>query len=298
MIVVIGSGISGLIIGKKVNANLILEEQPLIGGVLAFDSIFGIEIPYILPITYKPFQLNNFEFKYKEYEINIVYRKYEYFHNKICEFCEELPKWLTFDSVKKIYIIENIPEFIYELSRNMKIVKEYPIRIDENKIITNKGNVYRFSKIYNTGSLKRISRLLGLDTSFLGHISAFTLLILAKRKENNKDWNVYLSGDSAETYAVVIRIDDVIKDFQLYYIYSFLRTNQKNMDIERILVDLKRRQIISPNEIVAFRSRLLSEAILFGHLNEKVPINMINCGRLGEWRNYSIDETILRAQNC
>ncbi|ACP38732.1 hypothetical protein [Saccharolobus islandicus] len=297
MIIIIGAGIAGLLLSKRVNADLILEEQPVIGGVFASDNVFGVDLPYVLPIINNPMKLTNIGLNYIEYDLKILYRKYDYFKDKICKFCDKLPTWLNFDLMRKLYVVRNIPDFIAILSKNVRIVKEYPIRIDDKKIITNKGNVYKYTKTYNTGSLKKMSKLLGLDNSNLKHKSVLTLMILA-RKEYERDWNVHLSGDTADSFSVIIRLDNIIKDLDLYYVYSFIDTNQKNIDIDRIILDLKRRQIISLNEIVAFRSKLISEALLFGEINDKMLPNVINCGRLGEWKNYDIIETISRIQNC
>ncbi|ADX83282.1 hypothetical protein [Saccharolobus islandicus] len=297
MIIIIGAGIAGLLLSKRVNADLILEEQPVIGGVFASDNVFGVDLPYVLPIINNPMKLTNIGLSYIEYDLKILYRKYDYFKDKICKFCDKLPTWLNFDLMRKLYVVRNIPDFIATLSKNVRIVKEYPIRIDDKKIITNKGNVYKYTKTYNTGSLKKMSKLLGLDNSNLKHKSVLTLMILA-RKEYERDWNVHLSGDTADSFSVIIRLDNIIKDLDLYYVYSFIDTNQKNIDIDRIILDLKRRQIISLNEIVAFRSKLISEALLFGEINDKMLPNVINCGRLGEWKNYDIIETISRIQNC
>ncbi|MCH4814337.1 MAG: hypothetical protein QXY87_01865 [Saccharolobus sp.] len=297
MIIIIGAGIAGLLLSKRVNADLILEEQPVIGGVFASDNVLGVDLPYVLPIINDPMKLTNIGLNYMEYDLKILYRKYDYFKDKICKFCDKLPTWLNFDLMRKLYVIRNITDFIATLSKNVRIVKEYPIRIDDKKIITNKGNVYKYTKIYNTGSLKKMSKLLGLDNSNLKHKSVLTLMILT-RKEYERDWNVHLSGDTADSFSVIIRLDNIIKDLDLYYVYSFIDTNQKNIDIDRIILDLKRRQIISLDEIVAFRSKLISEALLFGEINDKMPPNVINCGRLGEWKNYDIIETISRIQNC
>ncbi|QGA67864.1 NAD(P)-binding protein [Sulfolobus sp. E11-6] len=297
MIITIGAGIAGLLLSRRVNADLVLEEQPIIGGVFASDNVFGVDLPYVLPIINDPMKIMNVELNYIEYDLKISYRKYEYFKDKICKFCDKLPTWLNFDLTRKLYIIQNMPYFLATLSKNLRIVKEYPIRIDDKKIITNKGNVYKYTKIYNTGSLKKMSKLLGLDNSNLKHKSVLTLIILT-RKEYGKNWNVYLSGDTADSFSVIIRLDNIIKDLDLYYVYSFIDANQKNIDIDRIMLDLKRRQIISLNEIVAFRSKLISEALLFGEINGKMPQNIINCGRLGEWKNYDVIETISRTQNC
>ncbi|QXJ27255.1 hypothetical protein [Saccharolobus shibatae] len=297
MIIIIGAGIAGLLLSKRVNADLILEEQPVIGGVFASDNVFGVDLPYVLPIINDPMKLTNIGLNYMEYDLKILYRKYDYFKDKICKFCDKLPTWLNFDLMRKLYVIRNITDFIATLSKNVRIIKEYPIRIDDKKIITNKGNVYKYTKIYNTGSLKKMSKLLGLDNSNLKHKSVLTLMILT-RKEYERDWNVHLSGDTADSFSVIIRLDNIIKDLDLYYVYSFIDTNQKNIDIDRIILDLKRRQIISLDEIVAFRSKLISEALLFGEINDKMPPNVINCGRLGEWKNYDIIETISRIQNC
>ncbi|AAK40495.1 hypothetical protein SULI_05740 [Saccharolobus solfataricus] len=297
MIVVIGAGISGLLLSKRVKADLILEEQPVIGGVFASDNVFGKDLPYVLPIINDPAKLPNIEFNYLEYDLKLSHRKYDYFEDKICKYCDKLPTWLNFGLMRKLYVIENITAFIDNLSKNVRIIKEYPIRIDDKKIITNKGNMYKYTRVYNTASLKKMYKLLGVDSSNLKHKAALTLLILT-RKTNNKNWNVYLSGDTADSFSVVIKLDNIIKDLDLYYVYSFMDITQKSIDIDRVMLDLKRRQIISLDEIIAFRSKLISEALLFGEINHKITLNMVNCGRLGEWKNYDVIETISRIQNC
>ncbi|MDT7861191.1 MAG: hypothetical protein RRA45_03085 [Saccharolobus sp.] len=296
-IIIIGAGLTGLLLNKRIHADLILEEQPTIGGVYAFDKILDKEIPYVPPILDNPLY-EKFEIRYKEYDTIIHYKKYEHYKDKICKNCNELPKWITFDNMKKFYIIENLPSFLYNLAKNSRILKEYPIRIDDKRIITNKGNIIKYDKIYNTGSYKRISKLLGFKSSSLNFLSSLVMLIIT-RKNNVKPWNVYISGDSADSFSTIIRLDDIFDEFEIYYIYSFMSFNERKIDSDRILLDLKRRQIINPNDIIAFRVKLISEAILFGSIsNEKIPYSIINCGRLGEWKNYNITEIISRIQSC
>ncbi|MEM0263003.1 MAG: hypothetical protein QXQ01_01390 [Saccharolobus sp.] len=296
MRVIIGSGLAGLLLNHKISADLILEEQPTIGGIYSSDKIFEIELPYVCPILAKP--LTNFDFKYKEYDLSVYHRKIEYLKEKICPYCEALPYWITFDNIKKLYIISNITQFVSELSKNSKIIKEYPIKIDKNMIITNKGNILKYQILYNTGSLKRLYKLLGISNDSLGFVSAISLLLIGKSKNKKDEWNVYLSGDRADSFSTIIKLNNFIADFTIYYVYSFTDLNKSKIDIDRILLDLKRRRIVDINDIIAYRAKFISEAILFGSSMKEIQNNIINCGRLGDWRNYSIEETIEKVQNC
>ncbi|MEM1599758.1 MAG: hypothetical protein QXW51_02930, partial [Sulfolobaceae archaeon] len=215
-----------------------------------------------------------------------------------CPYCETLPYWITFDNIKNLYIISNITQFISELSKNSKIIKEYPIKIDKNMIITNKGNILKYQILYNTGSLKRLYKLLGISNDSLGFVSAISLLLIEKSKNKKDELNVYLSGDRADSFSTIIKLNNFIADFTIYYVYSFTDLNKSKIDIDRILLDLKRRRIVDINDIIAYRAKFISEAILFGSSMKEIRNNIINCGRLGDWRNYSIEETIEKVQNC
>ncbi|MEM4085957.1 MAG: hypothetical protein QXR34_06295, partial [Saccharolobus sp.] len=85
----------------------------------------------------------------------------------------------------------------------------YPIKIDKNMIITNKGNILKYQILYNTGSLKRLYKLLGISNDSLGFVSAISLLLIGKSKNKKDEWNVYLSGDRADSFSTIIKLNNV-----------------------------------------------------------------------------------------
>ncbi len=301
MRIVIGSGLTGLLISERIKPDVILEEQPMIGGTHSFENIFGVKIHLIPPLVDEAIRLNNFNLKLKEYDLDIYYRKYEHYKDKICEKCNQLPHWVTmFEKTRKIYLMENLWEMFENISKKFKIIKEYPLRINNSKVITNKGNTLEYEILYNTTSLRRLLKALNRSITSLRFISALVILAVTPKKSSDNRWNIYLSGDYADSFSMIIKFDDIINNYNAYYIYSFFDKNKiKQIDIERVLLDVKRRQIIYPKDIVVIRSKLVSEAILFGEIPNNIEENnIINCGRLGEWKNYSIIETVQRIQSC
>ncbi|TRM82542.1 hypothetical protein DJ524_00160 [Sulfolobus sp. D5] len=300
MRIVIGSGLTGLLISERIKPDVILEEQPIIGGTHSFEDVFGVKIHLVPPLVDETISLNNFNLMFKEYDLDIYYRKYEHYKDKICEKCNELPHWIMmFEKTRKIYLIENLSEIFENISKKFKIIKEYPIRINNSKVITNKGNTLKYDILYNTTSLRRLLKALNHNITSLRFISALVILAVTPRKSSDSKWNIYLSGDYADSFSMIIKFNDIINNYDAYYIYSFFDENKiKQIDIERVLLDVKRRQIIHPNDIVIIRSKLISEAILLGEFPDNIENNIINCGRLGEWKNYSIIETIKRIQSC
>ncbi|ARM76010.1 hypothetical protein [Acidianus manzaensis] len=279
MSVVIGGGLTGLILGKRFNS-IILELQPIIGGAFASDKIADFNITIIPPIvTNIEFFEKLYNVKYSTFTPNIVAEKEKYLKEKICNECPELPQWLYF---KNSYWIENIDDYINNLSKGLHIIHEYPTSILKSKIITNKGNIINFDKIINTASRIYIDKLLGIKEN----ISSKSLFLLIALTNDNQDWNVYINGHSGVTISFIIR-KEIGNNIYVNYIYAFF--SQKLPDNKKILSELKRLKIIPPENILAFRSHVIKDAILYGRTEDN---GIINCGRLGLWKNFTLEESI------
>jgi hypothetical protein len=291
MILVIGGGISGLSIASKYNA-VVLEEQPAPGGIYSIESISGLEVISAPPFSTKVCNIN--ELVYEEKDLIIVGKKINYIKKKICEKCDNLPNYLIPNN--KIIILKNLKEYLRKLQKNIKIINSYPIKIKQNYIITNRGQIIKFNKLINTGSIRTLMRLLNIKSRNLGYVSAFVIIILT-RKNNKIDWDLYLNGDSSVSFSHIFKLEN--ENYNLFYTYSFFDGSKTNIDVKRIFNDLNREGIINNELIIGYRARFIKEALLYSGANVPYSLNNIkNCGRLGRWRNISICEALMEVQNC
>jgi hypothetical protein len=178
---------------------------------------------------------------------------------------------------------------------NSKIIFAHPIVINpsDKKIITNKGNILEYDKVYNTGSRLSLNKLLNINEN-LGYISLFDFILISKHKDT--EWNVYINGSTGIIFSYIIKIWK--NDLDVYYIYSFFKWNKKLPDIYRVLGDLKRLKIINKDEILAYRTHIIKEAILYGKTMNRKINNIEDCGRLGLWKNFSIEESLSSVRIC
>ncbi len=287
MKVILGGGISGLLLASSNKEDsLVLELQHEVGGLFATEEISGIKV-HIIPPLVKNLFLDNL--KYHEYKPRIRSEKVKYLKEKICNFCDKLPSWLEFNG--KMFWIENFGEIISALSKGVKIINEYPILIKDKKIITNKGRSILFDELYNTISRKDLMKILGYDEPNLKSVSAFVTILITK---GMKDWDLYINGDSGIVFSYIIR-ENIEDDIYINYIYSFFTS--KLPDIKKVFSDLKRVHLIYRDEILAYRSHVIKDAILFG--TPSVEVDYVkNCGRLGLWKNISLEEAVNLVRTC
>ncbi|BDC19362.1 hypothetical protein HS5_22520 [Acidianus sp. HS-5] len=266
---------------------LILELQHEVGGLFATEEISGINVHIIPPIVNNPNFLEGL--KYHEYRPRIRSEKVKYLKEKICSFCDKLPSWLEFNG--KMFWIENLGEIISTLSKGKKIINEYPTIIKDKKLITNKGRSVIFDEIHSTISRRNLMKILGFDEPNLKSISAFITILITK---GEKDWDLYINGDSGILFSHIIR-ESVENDIYINYIYSFFTS--KLPDIKKVFSDLKRTRLLSREEILAYRSHVIKDAILCG--TPSVNVDYVkNCGRLGLWKNISLEEAVNLAHTC
>ncbi|MCY0860203.1 MAG: NAD(P)/FAD-dependent oxidoreductase [Sulfolobaceae archaeon] len=297
MKIIIGAGFTGLFIANRLKESTILiEEQPDVGGVYLTDELNGYRLPLTPPLTDEQ-SLENFGFELEEIKLNQVYEKVEHLKEKVCISTNcEIPSWLKLLEKDKIYIIKNVPEVLDTLKKNQKIIRGYPIKITSNNyIITNRGSSFNFDKLIYTGSLIRLLGILGKKNPGLDYISAHISVLLTNKKETN--WNVIINGRKGISYSYIFKMDKV--DVSIFYVLSFFK-GSKVPELKRVLIDLKRTKTLYPNEILAFRTMIIKEAILIGEGTPSLDIqdNIVVCGRLGKWKNFSLYESFNEALNC
>lgn len=283
MNVIIGSGITGLILAKRIPNSVVLELQPLSGGLYATDIIAGYELPLVPPLVRDVSIFKDlFDISYEVFRPNIVYEKEQYLKDKICKECDDIPPWLDFSS--DLFWINNINALVSKLSREIKIIHEYPTNIRDKKILTNKGRVIDFENIINTGSRLYINKLLGINEN-IGSKSLF-LTILITSGQSRDSWNIYVNGHSGVSISHIIR-KELEANIYVNYIYGFFA--EKLLDIKKIFNELKRLKIFINQNIIGFRSHVLKESILFGETGAN---GILGCGRLGLWKNFTLEEAI------
>ncbi len=290
MDIVIGGGLSGLIIAKNKGA-LVLERQPYLGGLIHFP-FQGLEIP-ATPLLVKDREVIERNFKspqLEEFVPQLVVEKEEHLREKVCNECSELPRWLDFEG--RLYLVRNV---LLDLVVNARVLYAYPVVIEANKrrIITNKGNVVKYDTLYNTGSRAEIDKILGISEP-LSYVSLYELILLLPHKST--EWNVYVNGNSGISFSHVIKVRH--GDLDVYYVYAFFKRDQKYPDSYKVFGDLKRLRIATKDEVLAYRTFVIKEAIVLGSPNNVEVEGVKFCGRLGLWRNFSVEETLEQAQRC
>ncbi|AWR97363.1 hypothetical protein DFR86_07245 [Acidianus sulfidivorans JP7] len=280
MDIVLGGGISGLILAKRTNS-MVLELQPVIGGLFANDNIIDFDLPLVPPIVDNiEFFKQLYDVKYTTFIPNILAEKEQYLKDKICSECDKLPQWLEF---KKGFWIYNIHEYINNISKDIHVLHEYPISILKNKIITNKGKVINFDRIISTIPRTYLDKLLGIKEN-ISSKSLFLAIIITENTQN--DWNVYINGHSGVNISFVIR-KEIKNNIYVNYVYAFF--SGKLPDNKKIFSELKRLKIIPLDSILAFRTHVIRDAILYGETKDN---GIISCGRLGLWKNLTLEESI------
>lgn len=182
----------------------------------------------------------------------------------------------------------------------MKIITGYPIRVGKEYIITNHSQLIKFDMLINTGSLKRISNLLNIPLK-LNSIPVYIAIILTTPQKQNYDWDVYIDGDFSVSFSYIYKFEIKEKNLEIYYVYSFLEDIKQPIDIKRIMIDMKRRNIINDErDIIAFRSRLVKDGLLISK-SEKIKKEfdkVRNCGRLGGWVNIDLCGVLEEVHEC
>ncbi|AWR99337.1 hypothetical protein DFR87_06010 [Metallosphaera hakonensis JCM 8857 = DSM 7519] len=288
MSVVIGGGISGLLTARK-TGGLVIEEQSALGGLYSAEDFQSLIIPGLPPFIHKEKELVEVFPKADIKELNPRVKLFDDKHlkSKICPECDQIPKWLIPD---KFLYVRNFTEFLEDLSNGIRVVRGYPIKIGKNIIFTNRGSL-EFKEIINTGSRVRLNALLGRAET-LKNIGCLILSLRLRKKI--QDWDILINGKSGTTFSHVIGIYEE----PLYYVYSF-HVKGKLPDTERVILDMKRSGIIeSKQDIISIRARYIQECILYGDKVKDSNISIKECGRLGTWENFSLNESIRSALEC
>lgn len=102
MIVIIGAGLTGLLIAsEKYQNSVIIEEQPKIGGLYALEDMLEMEITTLPPLLFRECKTLDY-FEVEDLELKYKLNKFKYINKKICKECED-NYWLSNQSRKRIY---------------------------------------------------------------------------------------------------------------------------------------------------------------------------------------------------
>ncbi|MCH1770917.1 MULTISPECIES: hypothetical protein [Metallosphaera] len=290
MSLVIGAGITGLVLAKREGATII-EEQANYGGLYGAEEMDNVKIPALPPLVGREKEILEIYPDADLAEIDLSLRIVDEVHlrSKVCPVCETLPSWII--PPRKSLFIRNLPEILSYLASKVKIVRGYPVRITNGTLFTNRG-IYDFRILLNTGSRQRLNRSLGLNER-IDAIGCLILEVLLDRKIG--DWDAYVNGKSGIAFSHIIGFPD---NERLYYIYSFYHKG-KLPDVDRIILDLKRTRFIESREnVLSLRARYINECLLYGEKERQRPAFLRECGRLGAWENMDLNEAIRSALEC
>ena len=284
MKIILGGGIAGLIIANNKKDSIVIEQQPKLGGIFAYDELLDLKIPFHPPLLDSHFDY----FELKKINLRIFSKKEKFILNKLK--VQEIPKWLFFN--EQMYYAINLPEKIKYLSKNVRVLHSNVKRIVKDKIITNNG-VLNAEEIYSTISRKYIDELFG-KRSELRSVSFVELIAIVSKRE--RSWDIYINGDEGVAFSHIINAYWISDQYDVLYVLVPFMSSPPVWD--KIYSDLKRERIITKDEIVGFRSRIIRDGILIGEENDDYIGNIKMCGRLGKWKNFTLIETILDSLKC
>jgi len=282
--IVLGGGIAGLIIANNKKDSIIIEQQPKLGGIFAYDEILDLKVPFHPPLLDSQFDY----FELKKINLRIFSKKEKFILNKLK--VQEIPKWLSFKD--QMYYVTNLPEKIEYLSKNVRILHSTIKKIIKDKIITSNG-ILKTDEFYSTISRKYIKELFGRKSE-LKSISFVELIAIVPKRE--RPWDIYINGDNGVSFSHVINAYWISEQYDVLYVLVPFTTSPPIWD--KIYSDLKREQILTMDELVGFRSRIIKDGILIEEEDEEYIENIKMCGRLGKWKNFTLIETILDSLKC
>jgi len=282
--VILGAGIAGLIIANNKKESIVIEQQPKLGGIFVYDELLGLKIPFHPPLLNSYFDY----FELKEVNFRILSKKEKFILNKLKAL--EIPRWLSFN--ERMYYITNLIEKIEYLSKNTRVIHSNIKKIIKDKIITNNG-VINADEIYSTISRKYINELFG-KRSELKSVSFVELIAIVPKRE--RQWDIYINGDDGLSFSHIINAYWISEQYDVFYVLIPFVASPPVWD--KIYSDLKREQIITKDEIIGFRSRIIRDGILIGEENDEYVGNIKMCGRLGKWKNFTLAEVVLDSLKC
>ena len=283
MNVVLGGGISGLLIASHIPGSLVIESQNKVGGVFAFEEILGYKVPLYPPILSN--QCHSDLFSFKDLDFNVVYEKEEYLREKLG--VDKIPDWLIFKDSNKYYYVNNLYDIFDSLQKRVRIKFSSSFFIKNDKIVLASGEIIRPEIIYSTISRK----MLGDNVKSISLVEG--VFVVNKKKTN---WDVIIIGDKGFSFSHVLKIGFISDEFDFIYV---LAPFTKIPSWDKIYSDLKRKRVLEKSEIIAFRHRIISDGILIE--NEKLETsrgNIVFCGRLGKWRNFNLCQTVYDSLQC
>lgn len=284
MRVVLGGGVSGLLVANKKGDSIVIEDQPRLGGVFSFDEVLGLKIPFHPPLITS---LSDY-FDLKLVNLRIFSKKENYLLSKLK--VPELPKWLVFN--EKMYFVTNLSEKIGYLSKSVKVIHSSVKKIIGNRVITNKG-IITADEIYSTISRKFIEEMLGIRSG-LKSVSMLELVSITQKKE--REWDIYINGDNGVVFSHVLNAYWLDENYDvIYVIVPFLGAPPI---WDKVYSDLKRERVLTKDEVIGFRSRIIKDAILIESEELESISNIRLCGRLGKWKNFTLIEAVLDSLNC
>jgi hypothetical protein len=282
--IVIGGGLSGLLISALTNSPII-EEQPSIGGILSFSQLDGTKIPFILPLVKSQEVLSRYGAKIEKISFDLDIIKERYLLKKVCPLCEDLPIWLNFQG--DLYLIKNINDIISNLGKNVQVIKDHAEVVDPYTIKSRRHGMIKIeNKIFYTAPATCYSNVINRD-ELKFRSSIISVFVVRKIQENNR---IIIDGGSSTSFSHVIYLNDFPeRGISSMFVYAFFDMSSKQIELRNIISDLKRQKILNPNQVLSIRSKVIKEAILIGEPLVKLADVMME-GRLGKWKNFSIED--------
>ncbi len=274
MNVVVGGGIAGLTVAKRVKAKLI-EEKSELGGTHSSVGLGLAKVPGSPIFTDEVCG----DFRFAEFRPNVIYEKEQYLDERVCKgFC---PTWFVLNRIK--YVV--LPEFTYYdwvRSRVKKVVG--------NKIVTSSGTTLEFENLYVAAPPP------DLGIPWKGdYVSVAQVIALVR--EWKRPWDAVINGDTSKLFTRVLHVP--VDDQHVLYVETYFQGLPPSWD--RIKSDVKRALNVDlDKESVAERYRVTKYALLVEGTakGEGLPENVKVCGRFMKWNNPSFCESIRLALEC
>ncbi|MGC9104874.1 MAG: hypothetical protein ACP5HQ_00360 [Thermoprotei archaeon] len=274
MDVVVGGGVVGLTVAKRVKAKLI-EEKSELGGVHSPVDLGLAKVPGF-PV-FSDAVCGGFSFK--EFRPNVVYEREHYLDERVCR--GVCPNWLTLEGIK--YVVFPAFEHYDWLRARAK-------RVVGNKVVTSSGATLEFENLYVAAPPPELGMAWKGDYVSVAQIIAII-------KEWKRPWDALISGDTSRLFTRVLRMPT--GDHHVLYVETYFHGLPPSWD--RVKSDVKRALNIDlDRESLTERYRVTKYALLVeGTLREgNLPENVKVCGRFMRWNNPSFCESIRLALEC
>lgn len=308
---IVGSGLTGLLIADRLGGNkIILDQIPSIGGFLRCDKLFGSEFP-LFPGVLDVNCIDSLDVNYLMEQAFLKSNKFD-LEKALNKLWSGLNKQIIYPITfanKEIYYPKGhwckITEELYKKAKYPRLIVDYIRKMDLGKrlVITSKGHVISFNRMFYSGSLVDLLSLINVNTLNLFWISSVILFFLIRRKIS--EWRLIINDRPGIKISSIIIKPSSVESFEEVYILitgliKSIPSNPKEIifkDLKRIGFSEELSNSVAERKYMEYYGYLIENSNVNGIREKLNEYNIDLIGRLAEWRNYSICEIIKKIQS-